>query len=361
MAAKERIPVARPLFGEEEIEAIRAVLASGWVMQGPRVAQLEERLARLVGTRHAIACSSGTAGLHLALLALGIGPRDEVVVPALGYVATAHAVEMCGARPLFVDVNPRTWALDGDACADVQTPRTRALIAVDLFGQPADLDAVRGLGVPIIEDAAGALGAVHGVAVEAAVFSFHPRKLITMGEGGAVCTDRDDLAVRMWSARNQGRAAVAGAESLEDYAGPGVNARLTDLQAAVGLCQLDRFDEMLARRRRLVARYRELLADLPLELPPDSPAHAYQAFVVLVERRAEVIAALAGMGVDSVPGAHAIPALPYYRSRYDLPIEAFPHAMAVHERSLALPLYPQMTDAEQDRVVEAVGVALRQD
>jgi perosamine synthetase len=355
---RPRIPLAKPLFGPEEVRAVTEVLESGWVMQGPRVEAFESLCAAVMGVRHAVACSSGTAALQLGLWALEIGPGDEVIVPALGFVATAHAVERCGARPVFADVTPETWCVDAALCEAVVTEHTKAAIPVHLYGLPLDLEPFRALGVPLVEDAAGALGSVVAPVGEAAVYSFHPRKIVTMGEGGVLATDRDDLAARVRSMRNQGRRAQAGEAAVGEYEGPGFNFRLTDLQAAVGLCQLERLGELLEARRALARQYRERLADFPLELPPDGPNHAWQAFVVLVKDRDRVIAALAEAGIEAVPGSHAIPALPYYRERYRLEPDDFPHALRVDERSLALPLYPQMTDEEQDRVVRALRAAL---
>jgi dTDP-4-amino-4,6-dideoxygalactose transaminase len=354
-----RIPLARPLFGPEEVEAVAQVLASGWVMQGPRTAAFEERLAEICGARHAVACSSGTAALHLGLWALGIGPGDEVIVPALSFAATAHVVELCGARPVFVEVHPETWEVDVSACGPVVTSRTRALIPVHLFGRPIETEPLMGLGLPLLEDAAGALGSALPAGGLARAYSFHPRKIVTMGEGGVLTTDRDALAARARSLRNQGRAAVVGGASIGDYAGPGTNYRLTDLQAALGLCQLDRLPALLEARRGLVRRYRERLAGLPLELPPDHPGHSYQALVVLVKRRDAVLNALRDAGIEAAPGAHCIPALAYYRERYALDPARFPVALRVHDEGLALPLYPQMSEDDLDRVVRTLEAALR--
>jgi perosamine synthetase len=356
---RPRIPLARPLFGPEEVEAVGQVLASGWVMQGPRTAAFEERLARICGARHAVACSSGTAALHLGLWAQGIGPGDEVIVPALSFVATAHVVELCGARPIFVDVQPETWVLDPAACQAVVSPRTRAVIPVHLFGRPVAADALAGSGLFVLEDAAGALGSALRAGGPPRAYSFHPRKIVTTGEGGVLTTDCDDLAARARSLRNQGRAAKAGVVSIDDYRGPGTNYRLTDLQAALGICQLDRLPGLLEARIGIARRYRERLAGLALELPPDHPGHSYQAFVVLVKRRDAVLAALAAAGIEAAPGAHCIPALPHYRERYALDPACFPVALRVHEEGLALPLYPQMSQAEQDQVVAALADALR--
>jgi perosamine synthetase len=353
-----RIPLARPLFGPEEARAVAEALESGWVMQGPRVADFEARVAAAAGVPHAVACASGTAALHLGLWALGVGRGDEVIVPALTFVATAHAVELCGGHPVFVDVDAGTWCMDVDAARRARTPRTRAVVPVHLFGLPMDIRPLRALRVPVLEDAAGALGAVAPPQGDAAAFSFHPRKVATMGEGGVIATARDDVAARVRALRNQGRAAQAGGFQVGEYVGPGTNYRLTDLQAAVGVCQMERLPALLSARRARALRYRERLAGLPLELPPEATGHGYQAFVVLVGGRDKVLGVLAEEGVEAAPGTHSIPALPYYHHRYALDPSAFPVAARVHARGLALPLYPQMTDEEQDRVVEALGRAL---
>jgi dTDP-4-amino-4,6-dideoxygalactose transaminase len=287
------IPVRRPWLGEEEAEAAAEAVRSGWVAQGPRVAEFEAAFAAATGTEHAIAVSSCTTALHLALVGAGVGAGDEVVVPSLSFIATANAARYVGATPVFADVEPATQNLTATTVEPVLTPATRAVIVVDQGGTPADLDSLRALceprGIAVVEDAACAIGATYqgkpaGSGAAFAAFSFHPRKVITTGEGGMVTVRDAEVAARLRRLREHGMN-VSAAERhasrqpiLEQYTEVGFNYRMTDVQAAVGLVQLRKLDAVVARRRELAARYRALLSDLPGLRTTADPAYGTSNF-----------------------------------------------------------------------------------
>lgn len=368
------IPITKPWLGRAEAEAAASAVASGWVAQGPRVAEFERAVAVRVGAAEGVAVSSCTAALHLSLVALGVGPGDEVVVPSLSFIATANAARYVGSTPVFADVDPATQNLTPKTIEQVLSPATRAVILVHQCGMPADVAGVHELcdpaGIAVIEDAACAIGStVHGAPVgagsELVAFSFHPRKLITTGEGGMIATSRSDLASRLRRLREHGMSVSAADRHASDrvvierYLETGFNFRMTDIQAAVGLVQLSRLDSIVARRRSLAARYRELLADVAgLELPTDPPYGEtnHQSFwVVLPEEfpvgRDELLDRLLADGISARRGIMASHLEPAY--------EGHPHGdLAVTERltrrSLLLPLFHEMTEDQQDHVVAAL-------
>jgi dTDP-4-amino-4,6-dideoxygalactose transaminase len=362
----ERIPLALPLTDEAELEEVREVLASGWLTQGPKVTEFERVVAERLGVAHAFATSSCTTGLHLALAALEIGPGDEVLVPDFTFPATANVVIQQGATPVLVDIEPGTYNVDAGRLAGHLTERTRAILPVHLFGLSADMGPVRELarehGLVVIEDAACALGATYGdeacgAMSDAGCFSFHPRKVITTGEGGMVVTNRDDVAERLALLRSHGGVRGDGRFTFE---AAGFNYRLSDVHAAIGIAQMRRLDEMLAARRQLAARLREGMADLPGIEPPVVPewdGHVYQAFVAMLDGgvdRDGVIAGLRERGVESTIGTYALHAQPFFARLREAGAPELPASQAAFDRTLALPLYPSMTDAEADRVVEAL-------
>jgi perosamine synthetase len=342
------IRLASPDVGEAEVDAVAEVLESGQLTMGPKVAELERGLAEACGTKHALAVSSGTAALHLAVLALGIGPGDEVIVPAYTFPATANVVALVGARPVLVDVDPATMNLDTDRVDP--TPRTKAIIAVDLFGRPAPFERLPE-GVAVLEDAAGALGAKRqarpcGSLGALACLSFHPRKIVTTGEGGAITTDDDTLADSVRRLRHHGVEPRGGFEIVT----PGFNYRLSDILCAVGIPQLARLDELLAARTRVAAGYKERLRDV-VETPSadEGDVHGWQAYVIQVDGAARVIDTLRAQGIEAQVGTYALHRLAAYRDQGD-----FPGASRVFERAIALPFHTKLTDTDLDRVAEAL-------
>lgn len=364
------IRLADPGLGPAEIEAAAAVLRSGMLVQGKHVAAFEAALASFTRSPHVLAVSSGTAALHLSLLALGVGPGDAVVVPAFTFPATANVVELVGARSVFVDVDPKTYCLQTsllERTIDSWTgpERLRAVIPVHEFGAPCDLTAIGMLagkaGLAVIEDAACALGAFWegrhvGAAGALGCFSWHPRKAITTGEGGAIATSDPSLRERIALLRNHG-IRRSGADSW-DLAEPGLNYRLTEFQAALGEVQLAKFGETLERRRRLAATYLRELSDIPaLRLPLGIEGHAWQTFMVVLPEaapRSGVIDRLRSAGVEAGAGAQAVPLLTYYREKYGLSGDQFPVAAELFVRGLALPLHPRLTDEDAASVCAAL-------
>jgi dTDP-4-amino-4,6-dideoxygalactose transaminase len=352
----EPIRLARPDVGEAELAAVAEVLASGQLTMGPKVGELECLLAGAVGTADAVAVSSGTAALHLGLLALGIGPGDEVIVPAYTFPATANAVELVGARAVLVDVDPRTFLVRVDRVAEAVTPRTRAVLAVHLFGRPVaweELQTAVPQDVLLVEDAAGALGARYrgtpcGALGVLGCLSFHPRKIVTTGEGGAVTTDEAEIAAAVRRLRHHGIETVAGAV---DIAAPGVNYRLPDVLCALGIPQLERLEQLLAGRERVAGWYEERLGHL-VETPSaaEGDRHGWQAYVVSLDRRDEALAALRADGIEAQIGTYAVNRLSAYAGR-----GSFPGADAAFARALALPFATTMRESEVDRVTAALA------
>jgi perosamine synthetase len=368
--ATEVIPLARPVLGPEEESAVIEVLRSGDLSLGPRVPAFEQEFAEWIGAPHACAVSSGTAGLHLALRAVGVSRGDEVVTSPFSFVASANVMLFEGARPVFADIDARTLNLDPEAAAAAVTERTAALLPVHIFGYPADLPAFERLGLPIVEDACEALGAVHadgarvGARGNPAAFGFYANKQLTTGEGGMVTLREAAMKERIDSERNQGRAPDMG---WLDHDRLGFNYRLTDLACAIGLVQLRRLDGMLADRARVASWYREALAGVEgLGLPcPDAGGdrRGWFVFVVQVPRghdRDEVIRALRARGVQCKPYLPAIHLMSFYRERFGHREGEFPVCEDVAARSLALPFFPAMTEGQVERVAKALREALGQ-
>jgi perosamine synthetase len=368
--ATDVIPLARPVLGPEEESAVIEVLRSGDLSLGPRVPAFEREFAEWVGASHASAVSSGTAGLHLALRAVGVSRGDEVVTSPFSFVASANVVLFEGARPVFADIDARTLNLDPQAVAAAVTERTAALLPVHIFGYPADLPAFERMGLPIVEDACEALGAVHadGVRVGArgnpAAFGFYANKQLTTGEGGMVTLGEAAMKERIDSERNQGRAPDMG---WLDHDRLGFNYRLTDIACAIGLVQLRRLDGMLADRARVASWYREALAGVEgLGLPctdAGGDRRGWFVFVVQVPRgndRDEVIRELRARGVQCKPYLPAIHLMSFYRERFGHREGEFPVCEDVAARSVALPFFPAMSEGQVERVAKALREALGQ-
>jgi perosamine synthetase len=368
----ETIPLARPLLGEAEERAVLRVLRSGRLSLGERLVDFERAFAQRVHADHASAVSSGTAGLHLALRAVDVGVGDEVVTSPFSFVASANAVLYQGARPVFADIDPLTLNLDPEAAAAVVTTRTRALLPVHIFGYPADMPAFERLAaaheLAIVEDACEALGGRHadgtpvGGRGHPAVFGFYANKQITTGEGGMITLADPLLKERIDSERNQGRSPE---ETWLDHDRLGFNYRLSEIASALGLAQLARLDEMLATRERVADLYADALSPLGgLELPVAGEGaikRGWFVFVVLLPREADreqVIAALAQQGIQSRPYLPAIHLMSFYRERFAHREGEFPVCEDVSARSLALPFFPEMTEAQVARVAHALGAAL---
>jgi dTDP-4-amino-4,6-dideoxygalactose transaminase len=371
------IPIMRPWLGVEEAAAVQDVLASGWVAQGPKVAAFEAAVAAALEAGHGVATTSCTTALHLALHALGVGPGDEVVVPSLSFIATTNAPRYVGARPVFADVDLETQNLTADTVERALGPATRAVIVVHQAGMPADLDAIEAVcsprGVTVIEDAACAIGSTYrGRPIggrNLVALSFHPRKLVTTGEGGMLLTRDAALARRLRRLRDHGMAVTAHERhasrsvTLEAYEELGFNYRMTDLQAAVGLVQLAKLDAMVAERRRLADRYRDVLAAVPALFLPDDPPYGttnYQSYIVRLDDklpvdRDAVMQALLDRGIATRRGimaAHLEPACA------GLPVPDLPVTERLTRRSLILPLYNGMTDAQLEWVAGSLAGAV---
>ena len=393
-SSRMNVPIARTSLLESEIQSVMEPLRSGWLVQGPKVREFEEKWSGFTGAKHSIAVTSCTTGLHLSLCALGLRPGDEVIVPAFTWVATANVVEHLGAKVVFCDINLNTFNIDVQQLDSFVTSKTKAIIPVHLFGMAADMGAIntfaKDRNLWVVEDAACGFGSRYqgqhvGTLGHTGVFSFHPRKAITTGEGGMITTQDDELAGKLRRLRDHG-AAISdlqrhlGAQPylLADHPDAGFNQRMTDLQAALGSAQMDRATNIIAERKRLAARYDEAFDGLewlqtPLKL--NDYEHGYQSYPCLFNPR-EVKAAISfghlskiksinesrnawmnklqQNGISTRPATHAVHMLTFYQNKYSLKPEDFPNSFAANDCSISLPLFHGMTQAEQDYVISQV-------
>ena len=372
---RERINVMKPWLGREEIDAVAEAIDSGWIAQGPRVIAFENEFASAMQADFAVATSSCTTALHLALVVAGIGPGDDVVVPSLSFIATTNAVRYVGAEPVFADVEPEGGNVTAATVTKALTPRTRAVIVVDQGGVPVDLDAIRAvtdpLDIVVVEDAACGAGSTYkgspvGARAALTTWSFHPRKLLTTGEGGMLTTNNREWAERARRLREHSMS-VSAAErhnstlpAAESYPEVGFNFRMTDVQAAIGRVQLGRLPAIVARRREVAARYSAAISDIRGLRAVSDPEHGttnFQSFWVEVSDpyptdREGLLGALAAEDISARRGIMAAHREGPYRDL--IPDGGLPATERLHDRTLILPMYHQMTDAEQDRVIDVL-------
>lgn len=355
-----KIPLAKPYFDSDEIRQVRKVLASGWVSKGPKAKELEEALAEYLGVRHCIAVTNCTAALHLALMSVGIKKGDEVLVADYTYPATAHAAVHCGARPVFVDVDPRTYNIDPDVIESKITRRTKAVMPVHTFGQPADMKAVVALaarrGLTVIEDAACALGAKYdgafaGAMGEIGCFSLHARKGITTGEGGFAVTNNRRLADRM---RRLSTFGMKRAFKIPKFIEAGYNYKMSDITAGIGIAQLRKLEKIIARRQHLAGCWNDALNEHALITAPyraGNVRHVYQSYVALVDKRVDrdgLIRRLFKKGIETQIGTYALHIQPAYRSK-----DRCPNSLDIFRRAIALPIYYEL---EKRDIAAAAGI-----
>jgi dTDP-4-amino-4,6-dideoxygalactose transaminase len=370
-ASPEAIPLARPLLDQREEELVLEVLRSGRLSLGPTIDRFEELLAERIGAPYVAAVSSGTAGLHLLAGIAGLGPGDEAITSPISFASSANCFVFEGATPVFADVDPRTLNLDPAALESAITPRTKAVVAVDMFGYPCELDEIRAIcsryGLALIEDAAEALGAEYrgrpvGSHGPSGVFGFYPNKQLATGEGGVVFTQSGHEWQLVRSLRNQGRDYEGGA--WFHHVRLGFNYRWTDVQAAIGIAQLEKLDRLLELRAAVAARYRQLLEGVEVELLCEDDAdHRRSWFVYVVALpdgadRARVMAELRARGIGTAEYVPCVHLQPYMREGYGFREGMCPVAEDFSSRSLALPFYPQLEPEHQERVVDALRAAL---
>jgi perosamine synthetase len=376
--------LTRPSFGENEIDNVRRCLASGWVTQGPYVSEFEQLFSKRHQVPHAIATTSCTAALHLAILASGIGPGDEVVVPAFTWVTSANCAEYVGAKAVFADVERDTYNIDPESLKQKITSRTKAVVVVHLFGLAANMEKITEIAnlknLVVIEDAACAVGTVYndrpvGGIGQFGCFSFHPRKVITTGEGGMVTTTERELADRVISYENHGTTEHRKHDvkfpikpyHRAEFGILGYNFRLSDIQAAVGVAQMAKLDYLLEERKRLAERYTRHLQEMPeIAVPviPPKCGHTFQSYVIRLKkggmaRRNAIMDHLSVHNIQTRPGTHAVHRLGYYASKYSLKPDDFPIAAESEDTTITLPIFPGMTASEQDKIMGHLEEMLR--
>ena len=377
MMEKRNIPISLPSMGLEEWEALRAPIESGWITQGPKVKEFENMFAERHEVKHALAVSSCTTALHLALIACGVQPGDEVIVPAFTWVATANVVIYCGATPVFIDIDPVTFNIDVSQIKDKITSKTKAIIPVHLFGLCADIPYIKTNfpDLKIIEDAACAAGAsIHGQPAgsfgDIGCFSFHPRKSITTGEGGMLTTNNTEMASKMDMLRNHG----ASISEEQRHHGPkpyilaafdivGYNYRMTDLQGALGTVQLQKLDRFISERQNWANYYSEKLSDIEwirTPLVPEGYKHGWQSYVLFIDeklsplKRNELMEKLQEAGISTRPGTHAVHMLQAYAQPFNLQPQDFPGAYSADQFSMSIPLHNKMVQEDYDYIIQAL-------
>jgi perosamine synthetase len=374
---KRIIQISQPMMGQEEWEALKEPIFSGWLTQGPKVAELQKLFAERHSVKHALAVSNCTTALHLALLAVGVKPGDEVIVPAFTWVSTANAVMYCNATPVFVDVDPVTFNIDIAKIKDKITSKTTAIIPVHLFGLCADINAIKEQypTLKIVEDAACAAGSgLHGKPAgslgDIGCFSLHPRKSVTTGEGGMLTTNNDEAAALMDMLRNHG----ASVSEEQRHKGPkpyilpefnlsGFNYRMTDLQGAVGVVQIKKLDKFIDERQKWADVYTKELADIPWLRTPqvaEGYKHGWQSYVLFIDetkspmKRNDMMEYLQQNGISTRPGTHAVHMLGYYATNYNIKPHDFMGAFQCNEFSMSIPLHNKMVEEDFHYVVEKI-------
>lgn len=374
---KRIIQISTPSTGQEEWEAVKEPIFSGWLTQGPKVKEFEQKFAERHQVNHALAVSNCTTALHLALLAAGVQPGDEVILPSFTWVATANAILYCNAVPVFVDIDTATFNIDPKKIKEKITSRTKAIIPVHLFGLCADIEQIKTIapGIKIVEDGACAAGAaLNGIPAGAlgdiGCFSFHPRKSITTGEGGMLTTNDEQLAHRLDVLRNHG----ASVSEEQRHKGPkpyilpefdvmGFNYRMTDLQGALGGIQLKKLDTFIDERNKWARYYEQSLADIPWIKTPKAPEgyrHGWQSYVLMIDetiaplKRNDIMEVLQQKGISTRPGTHAVHMLNFYKEKYNLKNEDFPQAFAANQYSMSIPLHNRMEEADYYYIVDAI-------
>ncbi len=374
---KRTIPISLPVTGEEEWHATREPLVNGWLTSGPKVREFEELFAKRHNVKHALAVTSATTALHLALIALDVKAGDEVIVPAFTWVSTANVVLYCGATVVFADVDPQTFNIDPTDLKSRITSKTKVIIPVHLFGLCANMDEIKKIAgnIPLVEDGACAAGAAYkgtpaGALGTIGCFSFHPRKSVTTGEGGMITTNDDQLAEVIGMLRNHG-ASISEEQRhhgprpyiLPDFNMLGYNYRMTDLQGAVGVVQIKKLDQFIDERKKWAAYYTDELSSIPwLRTPKYDPEykHGWQSFVTFVDEdkapmsRNDIMEKLQEQGISTRPGTHAVHMLNYYKDKYGIQASDYPGAQAANDYSMAIPLHNRMSEEDFKYVISVI-------
>jgi len=360
------LKLSRPYIPERALELVNKVLTSGNLVQGENVLAFESLLAEYLGAGHVIVVSSGTAALHLSLISLGIGSGDEVIVPAYSFPAVANVVELVGAKPVFVDISLNDYCIEPDKIEEKITPRTKAIMPVHEFGQSADLQKIAEIAnrnsLYLIEDAACAIGTRYtnqqaGTFGDLGCFSFHPRKILTTGEGGAIVTNNQHLAGSIRKLRNHG---MHLADGKYDFALPGFNYRMTDFQAVLGISQLDEIDETIDIHRKQAQHYNQALKGvdgIKFDREYSNRFKTYQTYHLVLndgDLRDRLKQALFKLGIESNIGAYAIPALTYYQNKYNLPLSGYPNAFTAWDQGLALPIGRHLSSDDLNYISNAI-------